>query len=47
MISYEEFRHWVATPKTPAQLRESSAIGAYGTSKIAPEKLEREIAQKS
>ena len=42
MISYEEFRPWVATPKTPAQLRESSAIGAYGTSKTASEQLERE-----
>ena len=45
MISYEEFRPWVATPKTPAQPRESSAIGAYGTSKVAPEQLERGIAQ--
>jgi len=45
MISYEEFRHRVATPKTPAQLRDSSAIGAYGTSKTASEQLEGGVAQ--
>jgi len=45
MISHEEFRLWVATPRTPVQLRESSAIGAYGTPKTASEQLEREIAQ--
>ena len=32
MISYEEFGPWVATLKTPAQLRELSAIGADGMS---------------
>ena len=42
MISYEEFRPWVATLKTPAQLRELSAIGADGMSETASEQLEKE-----
>ena len=42
MISFEEFRPWVATLKTPLQLRESLAIGADGMSETASEQLEKE-----
>ena len=42
MISFEEFRPWVATLKTPAQLRELSAIGADGMSETTSEQLEKE-----
>ena len=42
MISFEEFRPWVATLKTPVRLRESLAIGADGMSETASEQLEKE-----
>ena len=39
MISFEEFRPWAATLKTPVQLRESLAIGVDGVCETASEQL--------